>query len=109
MENVFGAFGRLLSSGCCPSTQALHLRTAGDFRIQHEVEQFDYVVAYLAAIDDCIDHAVSEQKLGFLKILRQLLPYGLFDYARSGKPDKRFGFSDDDVSEHGKAGGNAAS
>src|SRR5258705_3086535 len=108
MENVFGTFGRLLYSRARASTQAFHLRAAGDFRIQHEVEQFDNVVADLTTIDNGVNHAVFEQKLGLLKILRQLLSYGLFDHAWAGKTDQRFRFRDDNVSQHRKAGGNAA-
>jgi len=60
------------------------------------------------ALDDHIDHAVFEKKFGPLELIRQLLLDGLFDHARSGKPDQRLRLGNDDISQHRHAGGDAA-
>src|SRR6266700_5124988 len=50
----------------------------------------------------------SRSKFGALKAFREFLMDGLLDNARTGKTDKRAGFADIEIAEHGKAGGDTA-
>src|SRR5688572_30890204 len=54
----------------------------------------------LLALDNHVDHPVFQQKLGSLKLVRQLLLDGLFDHPRPGKPDQSLRFGNDDVAKH---------
>src|SRR5713226_9517544 len=60
------------------------------------------------AVDDGVEKAVFEQEFGALKSFGELLPDGLFNDAGAGEADERAGFTDVEVAEHGKAGGDAA-
>src|SRR5208283_1415911 len=54
------------------------------------------------AVNDGVDHAVLDKKLGALKSLRQLLPDRLLDHSRSGETDQRTRFGDIQITEHGE-------
>src|ERR1043165_10280759 len=96
------------SSGTVFFSAPDHLGPRLDLRIHHEVERLDDEVAHLAAVNDGVEHAVFEEELGALEILRQLLTDGLFDDAWTGKTDQGFWLGDNQVAEHGEARGHAA-
>src|ERR687896_2388210 len=96
-----------LASRCSTTPGSFDIRLAVDLRIHHEVQQLDDVITQLASIDDLVDHAVVQQKLGTLKVFRQLLADSLFDDARTGEPDQRFWFGEYDVAEHRETGSDA--
>src|SRR2546429_616240 len=73
-----------------------------DVRIHHKVERLDDEGPHLATIDDGVDHAVLQKKLGSLKVLGQLLPDRLFDHARAGETYESFRLSQDQITEHRK-------
>src|SRR6266568_4287989 len=75
---------------------------ARDVRIHHKVERLDDEGPHLATIDDGVDHAVLQKKLGSLKVLGQLLPDRLFDHARAGETYESFRLSQDQITEHRK-------
>jgi hypothetical protein len=56
------------------------------------------------ALDDVVEHAVIEEKLGSLESLGELLLDGLFDDAGTGEADEGLGLRDVDVAQHGEAG-----
>jgi len=65
-------------------------------------------IPHLAAIDDHVDGALFEQKLGTLEALGQLLAHRLLDDARAGEADQRAGLGDDDIADEGEGGRDAA-
>src|SRR2546428_5767742 len=81
---------------------------ARELRIHHKVERLDDEGPHLAAIDDGVDHAVLQEKLGSLKVLGQLLPDRLFDHSRAGETDESFRLSQDQITEHRKTRGHAS-
>src|SRR5581483_10451051 len=72
------------------------------------LEQRGDVVAQLAPLEDHVDGAVREKKLGALESFGQFFAHRLLDHARAGEADERLRFGDDDVRDHGEACGNAA-
>jgi hypothetical protein len=63
----------------------------------------------LSPWDDFIDEAFLEGVFGGLEIVREFFAEGLFDDASAGKADRRFGFSENDIAQHGKTSNYAAS
>src|SRR3989442_4687307 len=82
---------------------------ARDVRIHHKVERLDDEGPHLAAIDDGVDHAVLQEKLGSLKIFGQLLSDRLFDHSRAGETDESFWLGQDQITEHRKTRSHASS
>src|SRR6266446_897760 len=59
-------------------------------------------------MDNGVEEAVFKQEFGALKTFGEFLANGLLDDARAGETDKRSGFANIEVAEHGEAGRDAA-
>src|SRR5579863_158088 len=95
------------SIGCraCPSgstaraqSKRLPSRGGGGFQ---ELQRADQIVLQIAAVDDGVEEAFFEQELGALEAFGEFLADGLLDDARAGEADKRAGFGDVEIAEHG--------
>src|SRR5229473_1461051 len=76
--------------------------------VQEKIEGVGDEGLEVLAVDDGVEKAVFEEEFGALKAFGELLPDGLFNDAGAGEADERAGFTDVEVAEHGKAGGDAA-
>src|SRR6185312_15972398 len=78
---------------CRPKAASLEASDGADsgraIRPGEDAEQVGQFVAHFATIDDQIDRAVVEQKLGTLEAFRQGLAHGLLDHPRTGETDQR--------------------
>ena len=65
-------------------------------------------LAELGARDDRVYKTVLHQVFGRLEVFRQFLADGLLDDAAAGEANSGLGFGENDIAEHGKAGGDAS-
>src|SRR5512138_1361312 len=61
---------------------------------EHVAQQSRNQRLHFAPVDDGVDHAMLEQKLGTLEAFRQFLLDGLLDDARTGEANQRTRLSD---------------
>src|SRR5215216_220736 len=104
-----GVSANAFSSAMRSSVLATSAPMPGGGRLARvEREQAGQGRAEVAAVDDLVDHAVLELKLGALGAGRQLLLGDLLDDARPGEADESAGLGQHDVAEAGEAGGDPA-
>ena len=74
----------------------------------HELQGPRDIGSQLFPVDHRIEHPVLEEKLAALEAWRELLANRLLDDPRSGKSNQRARFTDIQVPQHGKRGGDAS-
>ena len=77
-------------------------------RGQKDAQEALQVGAHFAAIDDRVNHAVSQEKFGRMRALRQLGANDLLRHARAGKADQGARLGDHDIAQIGKRGEDTA-
>src|SRR5262249_8726158 len=82
-------------------------RSSSELR-EEGVEGRGDITVQVFAMYDGVQEPMLQQEFGALEPLRQLLPYRLFDYARSGEADQGARLGDVQVAKHRIAGGHSS-